>query len=257
MLKFLIAMVVSTFMTLHFVRAAQSDAERYASTEMNSGPAAKADRAVAGGVRVLFLGNSITLHRVSVKIGWTNNWGMAASAREKDYAHLVVKGIERETATPVDMRIRNLYAFEKGFKTWDCTTELAKEIACKPDYIVIALGENVAELPEGPERMAFRESFKRLLGCFITDKRRPKVVVRGTFWPNAWKEEVMSGVAKEFDVPFVGTGDLSQDDAMKATGLFVHQGIQAHPGDRGMAAIANRILKAFFGRSGGQARLID
>ena len=38
------------------------------------------------GPRVLFVGNSITLHGPRPQIGWTNNWGMAASARDKDYA---------------------------------------------------------------------------------------------------------------------------------------------------------------------------
>ena len=43
------------------------------------------------GPRVLFVGNSITLHGPSPKIGWTNNWGMAATARDKDYVHLLQK----------------------------------------------------------------------------------------------------------------------------------------------------------------------
>ena len=41
------------------------------------------------GPRVLFVGNSITLHGPRPQIGWTNNWGMAASARDKDYVHLL------------------------------------------------------------------------------------------------------------------------------------------------------------------------
>ena len=43
------------------------------------------------GPRVLFVGNSITLHSPRPQIGWTSNWGMAASARDKDYVHLLQK----------------------------------------------------------------------------------------------------------------------------------------------------------------------
>ena len=33
-----------------------------------------------GGVRAVFIGNSITLHSPAPQIGWHYNWGMAASA---------------------------------------------------------------------------------------------------------------------------------------------------------------------------------
>ena len=46
------------------------------------------------GVRVMFVGNSMTLHGVRPEIGWNHCWGMAASAREKDYAHLLMKSIQ-------------------------------------------------------------------------------------------------------------------------------------------------------------------
>jgi len=43
----------------------------------------------AGGFRIFILGNSIT-----TVTGWVHEWGMAASAREKDYAHIIITNME-------------------------------------------------------------------------------------------------------------------------------------------------------------------
>ncbi len=73
-----------------------------------------AARPCAGGVKVVFLGNSITLHGRAPALGWTNLCGMAASEPDKDYVHLVVRGIEKRTGRKADVRVRNLAGFERG-----------------------------------------------------------------------------------------------------------------------------------------------
>ena len=47
------------------------------------------------GKRVMIVGNSITLHGIKEDIGWFNEWGMAASAKEKDYAHILMSEISK------------------------------------------------------------------------------------------------------------------------------------------------------------------
>ena len=55
-----------------------------------------AERDPFAGVRkILIIGNSISRHHVKPSIGWTSHWGMAASAREKDYVHILISELDR------------------------------------------------------------------------------------------------------------------------------------------------------------------
>ncbi len=59
---------------------------------------------------------------------------------------------------------------------------------------------------------------------------------------------MMQEVAEIFNVPFI-KADFAEDDSMKAIGLFEHKGVKAHPGDKGMAAIAKCILSGLFNKN--------
>lgn len=220
-----------------------SDAEKNNATQMN---ATQAEAAVqnAGGVRIVFIGNSITLHGVAPKIGWHNEWGMAASAAEKDFVHIVTRGIEAKTGRKADVRVRNLARFERGFTNYDYGLE--KDLVdFAPDYLIVALGENVGALTTQEERLGYYAAFKKLLEGFLVGEKKPKTVVRGVFWPSTWKDEMMARAAKELGVSFV-KADFATDESMMALGLFEHTGVARHPGDKGMAAIAQIILAGLF-----------
>ncbi len=64
--------------------------------------------------RVLFLGNSITRHGVLEKIGWNLDCGMAASALEKDYVHLVANGLAQLSGKKPEILTANVADFERG-----------------------------------------------------------------------------------------------------------------------------------------------
>ncbi|MBQ3314648.1 MAG: SGNH/GDSL hydrolase family protein [Kiritimatiellae bacterium] len=233
-----------------------SDAERHHSTEMNSAAYA-ADRKAAGGVKVLFIGNSITLHGPNAAIGWTNNWGMAASAAEKDFVHIVTREVERRLGRRADLVVRNYANFERDFRSWDWskTEELAKE---DPDVLVVALGENVRSLKGGADRLAWRDAFKRLLGAFLDGRNtKPLAVVRGSFWPDAAKDWAMAYAASDYAIPFV-KADVYRQPGMDASDAgFSHPGVRAHPGDRGMAEIAARIVEGLFPEKSGYEAWMD
>ncbi|MBQ6472686.1 MAG: hypothetical protein IJJ33_11930 [Victivallales bacterium] len=221
---------------------ADSDAAKHDSAQMNPTPCEAIDRH-DGGVRVVFIGNSITLHEVLPAIGWHHAWGMAASAAEKDFVHLVTRGIEERTGRQADVRVRNLSEFERNFRDYDL--DKVQDLAdFNPDFLIVALGENVPALDDGG-RLEYRAAFKSLLARFLPGRAKPLAVVRGVFWPNEWKDAMMAHAASDFAIPFV-KADFGDDPAMKALGLFEHNGVQSHPNDAGMAAIAGRILEGLF-----------
>lgn len=228
------------------VSQAASDAAQNGSEMMNPEPASSATTG-GGDIRVLFLGNSITLHPPLASVGWTNNWGMAASAPEMDYVHLVTRGIEAKTGRKAAVRVRNLADFERDYRTWSAKRELAEYLDFDPDYLVLAIGENVPGLASEEDRLAYRRGFARLLGYFMDGRMtRPNTVVRGVFWPNDAKDFEMAHAASDYAVPFVRTADIFSQPGSTAQGLFAHGGVASHPGDKGMAMTAARILEAFF-----------
>ena len=67
-----------------------------------------------GSPKILFVGNSITLHGVKPDIGWHWLWGMAASAKEKDYVHQTMR-MAREIAPEAGYMIVQAANWERGY----------------------------------------------------------------------------------------------------------------------------------------------
>lgn len=188
--------------------------------------------------RVLFLGNSITLHETAPNIGWNYNWGMAASSEENDYVHIVLKGL-REKYGKVSHCVVNIGEWEKNYFQDGVIEKFkgAREFAA--NTVIFRLGENVCrdrfdEYPLTGYMRAFIEYF--------TGSAK-KVVVTDTFWEHSYICDVLRELAKEKGYEFVTICDLGEQDENKAIGLFEHAGVAGHPGDLGMKRIAERILE--------------
>lgn len=231
----------------HGVLAARDDAEKMNSGMMNPGSVLRTVERLDGGeFKVLVYGNSIALHAPKADIGWTNCCGMAASAPEKDFAHLVVAGLEKRHGKTADYRIRNLAALERNFTTNIATVaEISDDAAWKPDYVVIAIGENSPNIDKSNAG-----DFQK----FLADIARPfarnhaKVVMRSPFWRNEQKADCTAKAAAEAGAVYVDAGHLGAIAENKAIGLFSHSGVANHPGDIGMRRIADMILEAFADR---------
>ena len=195
--------------------------------------------------KILFLGNSITLHGPSPRIGWSGNWGMAASAIEKDFVHIVTSRLEKVTGTTPETKILNIARFERQYATYDVEGKLKDAFEFGADLVIVAIGENVPKLKSEEEKTQFRDGLMKLLRD-LKNGQHPTIVVRSCFWPNAAKDQVLKQACEEVGGISVDIGNLSKDERNYARSerKFAHRGVAAHPGDKGMQAIADAILGA-------------
>ena len=195
--------------------------------------------------KVLFVGNSITLHGPKPDIGWTGNWGMAASAQEMDYVHLLTAAIAKASSAPPRTMVRNIAAFEREYGTFDIAKELKPELEFNADIVVVAIGENVPEPATDEARAKFAVAFAQLLAA-LKQPGQPAIFVRSCFWPHAVKDGILRKASADAGATFVDIAALGRDAANAAGSerKIEHAGVAGHPGDKGMRAIADAIFAA-------------
>ena len=191
------------------------------------------------GKRIMFVGNSITLHGILHEIGWHNEWGMAASSADKDYVHQLISRIDNVYNDAVYC-ICQIASWEREYKNgsslFDNYTN-ARDFDA--DIIVMRFIENCPYDGFEPE------PFKKELGLFLdylNKSGNAKIIMTTGFWKHPGDDTIRE-YAKENNLPLAELGDLSEQDEMKAIGLFEHDGVANHPGDKGMEMIAKRIFE--------------
>ncbi|WP_339729143.1 SGNH/GDSL hydrolase family protein [uncultured Gimesia sp.] len=194
--------------------------------------------------KILFLGNSITLHGPAPKIGWKGNWGMAASNQDKDYVHIVTRSLAKSSGVTPETMVKNIASFERQYATYDLKKNLKDAFAFQPDLVVVAIGENVLKLDSEEAKAKFKASIDQLLKELRSDNQ-PTIIVRSSFWSNQAKDEALRQACEQAGGIFVDISSLGKDEANYARSErdYQHAGVAAHPGDQGMQAIADAILK--------------
>lgn len=200
--------------------------------------------------RVLFLGNSITLHGPALKIGWEGNWGMAASAQDKDFAHLLLKQIAKVAGGMPQAKIKNIAELERQLDAFKIREGLKDELEFHADLVVVAIGENVSALKDDELKAKFKTTLTNLLKE-VNKQGQPTVFVRSTFWADPVKDQIMKTVCAELGAVYVDNSKLSSVEANYARSerKFEHAGVAGHPGDQGMRAIADLLWAAILERS--------
>lgn len=196
--------------------------------------------------RILFLGNSLTLHGPKPEIEWTGNWGMAASAQDKDYVHLLTAAVDARTKgklllepTPVTgnegveniLNIANI--LERGYATYDAS-KIKKQLEWKADIVIVQCGENVP--PKDFDPKAFTKAFRALLDDLKTSSN-PHIFVTGNIlWGNPELDKIKRKACNEDSAhrTFVDITDYAKD--IKANGPV------GHPNDKGMKLIADNLF---------------
>ncbi|GMV54397.1 MAG: hypothetical protein AMXMBFR6_02020 [Betaproteobacteria bacterium] len=166
---------------------------------------------------------------------------MAASSPDKDFTAVAAKKIAVRYGLEVDVNRINLPSFEKAYKDWPSVSDNVKVNAIVNSTIfIIELGDNAKVPAEAYE--VFREKYRHLARS-LSDKSELLLCV-GTWWTDNIKDRAIRTACDEVGGVFVDISGLRVQGNNRAQGLFRHSGVADHPGDRGMEAIADRIVAA-------------
>ncbi|MDB5352875.1 MAG: hypothetical protein JWN86_4122 [Planctomycetota bacterium] len=203
--------------------------------------------------KILFLGNSITLHGPAPDIGWTGDWGMAASAREKDYVHRLLDRITKEAGGVPKTMIRNIADLERKQTDFNISETLKDELAFEADVVILAIGENAPSPKTDEARKRFADTLRELLAQ-LARHGHPKVFVRSEFWPDAEKDRLLKQACDDAGGVFVDLGKIAADpkNSARSERQIEHAGVAGHPGDKGMSAIADELWAAM--KKAGEAK---
>lgn len=189
---------------------------------------------------ILILGNSITRHPPAPEIMWNNDWGMAASALDKDYVHLLERKF-KSLDNNAEINFDNIYEFEAGFWQYDYSN-LKRYKKLNADLIILRIGDNVNA--SEAKLYDFKTHYVKLIDFLTEDSPSVKVLSVSSFLVNPIVDIIIQQVSENKNMPFVSLSSLSDNPLNTAIGSFENPDVAAHPSDQGMAAIADHIWTA-------------
>lgn len=186
---------------------------------------------------MLVIGDSISRHGPSEKLGWSGTWGMAASAEAKDWAHLLQARIAAAQGAPVALRVDG----EGGGRISGKLKRLDAITATAADLVVVQLGEN----ENTPELEKGLEAEYEALVAGVRKAMPSARVLCFAVWTGAAgvspKDAAIRRVCERQGAEFISLAQANADRANRAEAdqRWTHPGVNWHPGDRGMQAYAD------------------
>jgi hypothetical protein len=184
--------------------------------------------------RMLVIGNSIMEHAPLPEVGWKNNNGMAASAPDNDFVHILTRRLQ--TLWPsTTVRLQFGGDFERMFWQYDLNN-LNDALSNKPDLIVVRIAENVDQ--DLGDLRNFEKYYRALIDHLAANAAPVhKIVCSTSFWNQPRTDAIIQKVAAEKGYPVAclcGLVDRPQFQALQ----YINPGVAKHPNDAGMAQIA-------------------
>lgn len=194
----------------------------------------------------LAIGNSITLH--PKRDFWPDAMGMGATSVNKDYFHIVQRGLTRTH--------KNVNAAAMNYSIWEILPEnrtstlslLDNYLSDQLDLITIMLGENVIL-----NRGNFAMDYQELIAYVKAKAPNATIVLIGTFWQDDEIEAVKMQTAAANGCMYVSLaalqnktkyqfGSASAADANGVLHYSDNPGTSIHPNNAAMTYIANQVL---------------
>lgn len=192
---------------------------------------------LSGYRNVLILGNSITRHKPAPEMGWYGDWGMAASTRDSDYVHILIKKFQ--TAAPAcKVHYKNIADYERGYWTYDLK-KLDSLKQTKPQLIIVRLGENVDT--KTAEEHDFQKHYPALIEYLTNGDKKVKVIHGSSFWKKPTIAQAISSASQSRGDRLVDLSTLAADPTNMALDKFTNKGVAMHPSDKGMRKIAEAL----------------
>lgn len=198
--------------------------------------------------KVLFIGNSLLLGH--------GTFGMCAKDSKNDYYYHVKEYLKAFNPEVICDKQHGAQ-FEQtesqaGIDSWIASNINKK--ATDYDLVVIQLGDNVNN---NARNELFKTSCKQLLQAIRTHMPRARVVWVGEWYYTAQRQEIISKGCAETGSTFIDITDLTIKENQGAIGDIItadngtqttvtSSGVASHPGNKGMKAIADRLIEELF-----------
>lgn len=199
--------------------------------------------------KALFIGNSLLLGH--------GTFGMCASNSKSDYYYYLSEYIKTRNSLATFDKLSGT-TFEGATDTQTVTNWINVNLEPKKsnDYnlILVQLGDNV----NTTEKIAnFKNSCKQLLQYLRVAFPNSRICWIGAWYTNDEKQNIMSQACKETNCKFINIRDLNvtenqgnigdiitADDGTQS--IITSSGVASHPGNKGMKAIADRLIEKLF-----------